>query len=43
MVDKDDPKEKIKKVGEVVEALTDLALKIGTLLAIIKMVIESLK
>jgi hypothetical protein len=35
--------EKIKKVGKVVEALTDLALKLGTLLAIIKMVVDSLK
>ncbi|MBM7868901.1 hypothetical protein JOC70_000370 [Clostridium pascui] len=35
--------EKIKKVGKVIEALTDLALKIGTLLAVIKMVADSLK
>lgn len=35
--------EKIKKVGKVVEALTDLALKLGTLLAVIKMVVDSLK
>lgn len=34
---------KIEKVGKVVEALTDLALKIGTLLAVIKMVLDSLK
>ncbi|ACQ52147.1 hypothetical protein NPD8_2219 [Clostridium botulinum] len=35
--------DKIEKVGKVVEALTDLALKIGTLLAVIKMVLDSLK
>ena len=35
--------EKIKEAGKVVEALTDLALKIGTLLAVIKMVVDSLK
>jgi len=35
--------EKIKKVGKVIEALTDLALKLGTLLAVIKMVVDSLK
>jgi hypothetical protein len=35
--------EKIKKVGKVIEALTDLALKLGTLLAVIKMVAESLR
>ncbi len=35
--------DKIKKVGKVIEALTDLALKIGTLLAVIKMVLDSLK
>lgn len=34
--------DKIKKVGKVVEALTDLALKIGTLVAVIKMVLDSL-
>lgn len=34
--------DKIEKVSKVVEALTDLALKIGTLLAIIKMIVESL-
>lgn len=35
--------DKIKKVGKVIEALTDLALKVGTLLAVIKMLIDSLK
>ena len=35
--------DKIEKVGKVVEALTDLALKVGTLLAVIKMVLDSLK
>lgn len=34
--------EKIKKAEKVVEALTRLTLSIGTLLAIIKMVVESL-
>ena len=34
--------EKIKKIGKVIEALTDLALKLGTLIAVIKMIIESL-
>lgn len=38
----DDLVEKIKKAEKVVEALTRLALSIGTLLAIIKMVVESL-
>ena len=33
----------IKKIGKVVKALTDLAFEIGTLLAVIKLVIESLK
>ena len=32
----------IKKIGKVVKALTDLALEIGTLLAVVKLVIESL-
>lgn len=35
--------EKIKKAGKVVEALTDLVLKLGTLLAVIKLVVDSLK
>lgn len=35
--------DKIKKIGKVIDALTDLALKLGTLLAVIKMVIDSLK
>ena len=39
----DDLVEKIKKAEKVVEALTRLTLSIGTLLAIIKMVVESLK
>lgn len=34
--------EKIKKAEKVVTALTQLALSIGTLLAVIKMVAESL-
>lgn len=38
----DDLVKKIKKAGKVVEALTQLALSIGTLVAVIKMVIESL-
>ncbi len=33
--------DKIKKFGEVIEALTELALKIGTLIAVIKLVLES--
>ena len=38
----DDLVKKIKKAGKVVEALTQLTLSIGTLVAVIKMVIESL-
>ena len=38
----DDLVEAIKKAEEVVEALTRLALQIGTLLAVIKMVIETI-
>ena len=34
--------DKIKKLGKVVKALTELALEIGTLIAVIKMIIESL-
>ncbi len=34
---------KIKELRKVVTALTQLALEIGTLLAVIKMVIESLQ
>nr|DAE65391.1 MAG TPA: hypothetical protein [Caudoviricetes sp.] len=34
--------EKIKQAEEVVSALTQLALSVGTLLAVIKMVVESL-
>ncbi len=33
---------KIKKFGKVIEALTELALKIGTLIAVIKMILNSL-
>ena len=33
---------KIKELGQVIDALTKLGLKIGTLIAIIKMVIESI-
>lgn len=32
---------KIKKVEQVIQALTRLALEIGTLLAVIKMVVET--
>lgn len=35
--------DKIKKVGKVMDALTDLALKVGTLLTIIKMIVNSLR
>lgn len=35
--------EKIKKAGKVIEALTDLVLKLGTLLAVIKLVVDSLR
>ena len=35
--------EKIKKFGEVIETLTELALKLGTLLAVIKMIAESMR
>ena len=38
----DDLVEKIKKAEKVIAALTQLALSIGTLLAVIKMVLESL-
>lgn len=34
---------KLKEFGKVVEALTELALKIGTLVAIIKMIMESVR
>ena len=33
---------KIKEFGKVIEALTELMLKIGTLIGIIKMIIESI-
>lgn len=35
--------DKIKELRKVVAALTQLALEIGTLLAVIKMIIESLQ
>ena len=35
--------EKIKELKKVVSALIQLALEIGTLLAVIKMIVESLK
>lgn len=35
--------EKIKEFKEVVSALIELSLEVGTLLAVIKMVIDSLK
>lgn len=38
----DDLVEKIKKAEKVISALTRLVLSIGTLLAVIKMVLESL-
>lgn len=38
----DDLVEKIKKAEKVIVALTQLALTIGSLLAVIKMVVESL-
>lgn len=38
----DDLVKKIKQIEKVIAALTQLALSIGTLLAVIKMVIESL-
>lgn len=38
----DDLIEKIKRAENVVAALTQLALSIGTLLAVVKMVVESL-
>ncbi len=33
---------KIKEFGKVIEALTELTLKIGTLIAVVKMVVESI-
>ncbi|WP_264174401.1 hypothetical protein [Clostridium tagluense] len=33
---------KIKEVGKVIEALTDLVLKLGTLIAVIKLIVDSL-
>ena len=38
----DDLVEKIKKAEKVITALTELILEIGTLVAVIKMVLESL-
>ncbi|TDT63438.1 hypothetical protein EDD71_102200 [Fonticella tunisiensis] len=35
--------DKIKEVGKVMDALTDLALKVGTLLTVIKMIVDSLR
>lgn len=34
---------KIKKLGEVIDALTELALKIGSLVAVIKLILDSLQ
>lgn len=34
---------KIRKLAKIVKSLTQLALEIGTLLAVIKMIIESLQ
>lgn len=39
----DDLVKKIKRAGKVVQALTRLALEIGTLLAVIKMVADTIK
>lgn len=33
---------KIKEFGKVIEALTELGLKIGTLVAVVKMILEAL-
>ncbi len=33
---------KIKEFGKVIDALTELGLKIGTLVAIVKMILDSL-
>lgn len=33
---------KIKEFGKVIEALTELTLKIGTFIAVVKMIIESI-
>lgn len=33
----------IKEAGKVVEALTDLLLKVGTLIAVIKLILDSLQ
>lgn len=38
----DDLIEKIKKAEKVIMALTQLALEIGTFLAVVKMIVESL-
>lgn len=38
----DEPPKGIKKAGQIVDDLTQLTLKIGTLIAVIKMVIDSL-
>ena len=35
--------DKIKKFGKVIDALTELTLKLGTLLAVIKMIAESVQ
>lgn len=34
---------KIKEFGKVIEALTELALKLGTLVAVLHMVLETLR
>lgn len=33
----------IKKVGKVLDALTDLALRLGTLLAVIKLLVDTIR
>ena len=35
--------EKLKKFGEVIDTLTELTLKLGTFIAVIKMIAESIK
>ena len=32
---------KIKEVGKVIEALTDLLLKVGTMIAVLKLILDS--
>ena len=39
----DDLEKKVQKLAKVVRALTQLALEIGTLIAVIRMIIDSLQ